>query len=138
MKASLFVISALFGLLHALAAQGESPFVSPAEQKAVSEQDAEFNRALTPSLSAAAASTVRVWTSGRRLAYGTVVADGGKVLTKWSEIARFTRSLPGAPPASYVLIQNSVSFEKRPAGIETVTMVREEDGNWRLAGYFIR
>ena len=52
--------------------------------------------------------------------------------------ARFTRSLPGAPPASYVLIQNSVSFEKRPAGIETVTMVREEDGNWRLAGYFIR
>ena len=31
---------------------------------------------------------MRVWSGSRRLAYGTVVGDGSRILTKWSEIAR--------------------------------------------------
>lgn len=52
--------------------------------------------------------------------------------------ARFTRSLPGAPDGDYVLIQNDTRFQNKSAAIETVTMAREADGVWRLAGYFVR
>lgn len=93
MKKSLIFTIGFIGLSHPAMAQGDPPFVSPAEQKAVDEQTGEFNRALAPSLTEAAKSTVRVWFGSRRLSYGTVVEDGTKILTKWSEIARAGGSL---------------------------------------------
>lgn len=67
------------------------PFLSPAEKKTVEEQRAEFSKAVEPVLGEASKSTVRVWGRvGRRgdmrLAYGTVIGDGTKILTKWSEV----------------------------------------------------
>lgn len=62
----------------------------------------------------------------------------GAIQGRESKDARFTRSLPGAPEAAYVLIQNAVRYEKKGTGIETITMVREDDGVWRMAGYFVR
>ena len=72
----------------ALPAQDGIPLLRPEERQAVDEQADEFNAAITPALAAAAKSTVRVWAGTRRLAYGTVVGDGSKILTKWSELAR--------------------------------------------------
>ncbi len=83
-------------LLPALApAQRDVPLRSPQEREAVREQTAEFNKAITPILETAARSTVRVWSRsrGNRLAYGTVVGDGSRVLTKWSEIGSDPRDL---------------------------------------------
>lgn len=75
-------------LLHGFAsAQDDIPLLRPEERRAVDEQTDEFNQSLTPALTEAAKSTVRVWAGNRRLAYGTVVGDGRKVLTKWSEVA---------------------------------------------------
>jgi S1-C subfamily serine protease len=88
MRKSLIFTVGVLGLLHSAMAQEAPPFVSPAEEKAVDQQNGEFNRALTPSLAEAAKSTVRVWSGSRRLAYGTVVEDGTWILTKWSEVAR--------------------------------------------------
>ena len=68
----------------------------------------------------------------------TVRETVGSIQQRDRKEARFTRSLPGAPEAPYVLMQNSVRYEKRGSGIETITMVRENDGAWRMAGYFIR
>lgn len=75
-------------LLHgAAAAQEDIPLLRPEEKQAVDEQNDEFNQSLTPALTEAAKSTVRVWAGKRRLAYGTVIGDGTKILTKWSEVA---------------------------------------------------
>jgi hypothetical protein len=71
-----------------LSAQDDIPLLLPEERRAVDEQADDFNQAIQPALADVAKSTVRVWSGSRRLAYGTVVGDGTKILTKWSEIAR--------------------------------------------------
>ncbi len=69
------------------------PLLRPEERQTIDGEADEFSQALTPTLATAAKSTVRVWAGKRRLAYGTVVADGHKVLTKFSEVARAAGSL---------------------------------------------
>jgi hypothetical protein len=49
-----------------------------------------------------------------------------------------TKTLPGAPDGEYVVFQFNTSFEQKAAAVETVTTVREPDGNWRVVGYFVR
>ena len=49
-----------------------------------------------------------------------------------------TTSLPGAPDGEYVVLQYQTSFEKKESAVETVTPMRERDGTWRIAGYYIR
>lgn len=70
----------------------EVPLMRPEEAEVVQRQTIEFFDAIQPAAQLAVASTVWVWTDttgrGKRpVAYGTVVGDGTKVLTKWSEIA---------------------------------------------------
>ena len=90
------VISRLF-LAYALSglaiAQDDIPLLRPEERAAVDSQTEQLNASLKPSLAAAAQSTVRVWSGKRRLAYGTVIGDGRKVLTKWSEVANDANTL---------------------------------------------
>lgn len=47
-------------------------------------------------------------------------------------------SLPGAPDGEYVVMQFDATFEHKAAAVETVTMARDADQNWRAVGYFIR
>jgi hypothetical protein len=42
------------------------------------------------------------------------------------------------PQGHYVVLQYASRFSDRANAIETVTPAREEDGTWRVAGYFIR
>ncbi len=62
----------------------------------------------------------------------------GVVISRKVRSATYTRSLPGAPAGEYVVIQYDTRFENRPLCVETVTPMREKDGNWKVAGYFIR
>lgn len=77
--------------------QDEVPLMRPDERSVVDSQSIEFNKALEPLIAESSKSTVLVW--GReqgkplRLAYGTVVEDGTRILTKWSEIAQFADTL---------------------------------------------
>ena len=48
-----------------------------------------------------------------------------------------TRSLPGAPDGEYVLILFLSVFEKKASAVETITMMLDDDGRWRTAGYYI-
>ncbi|MFZ9936274.1 MAG: PDZ domain-containing protein [Luteolibacter sp.] len=68
-------------------ANDDIPLLRPEERAAVESQADDFNRALNPALAEAARSTVRVWTGTKRLSYGTVIGDGRRILTKWSEVA---------------------------------------------------
>jgi S1-C subfamily serine protease len=76
-----------------LPAQQEIPLLRPEEQQAADGQRDEFYRALAPVLASAAKSTVRVWAGKHRLAYGTVIADGRKILTKFSEVGNNAAAL---------------------------------------------
>lgn len=98
-------ILALIGglLLHATAvAQDDIPLLRPEERKAVDAQTEEFNRSLMPALTDSAKSTVRVWAGSQRLAYGTVIGDGRRFLTKWSEVSRSAANLRVEAPGGEV------------------------------------
>jgi serine protease Do len=88
MKPILYLTIALSLPAAAFAQDDLPPLILPAEQKAVDAQADEFNQAISPALATAAKSTVRLWSGSRKLSYGTVVGDGSKILTKWSEVLR--------------------------------------------------
>lgn len=73
------------------------------------------------------------WETAVQQARGSV---GGLVKRKIRS-ARHATNLPNAPQGEYVVIQNDVNFENRPLAAETVTMMKQPDGSWRVAGYFI-
>ena len=45
-------------------------------------------------------------------------------------------SLPGVPDGDYVVITYESSFENKKSAIETVTPMLEENGAWRVSGYY--
>ena len=52
--------------------------------------------------------------------------------------AAYKTQLPGAPDGKYVVIQYRTTFENKADAVETITPMLEEDGTWRVSGYFIR
>lgn len=62
----------------------------------------------------------------------------GKLLSRKRIAARYETSLPGAPDGEYVIIQFQSSFERKRIAVETVTPMRDEDGSWRVSGYYIK
>jgi hypothetical protein len=62
----------------------------------------------------------------------------GKVVSRKVFSKRYTESLPGAPDGKYVVIQYESSFENKKDAIETVTPMLDDDGRWRVSGYFIK
>ena len=68
----------------------------------------------------------------------SVRAPLGAVRKRTDKSATFTRSLPGAPDGQYVVIQYDTAFENKAKAVETVTVVFDQDGTWRVAGYFIK
>ena len=49
----------------------------------------------------------------------------------------FFESIPNHPGLSMMVIQFNSSFEHKETAVETVSVVRENDGPWQAAGYFI-
>jgi hypothetical protein len=68
----------------------------------------------------------------------TVRKPLGKLRSRTIKSKTFTRSLPGAPDGEYVVIQFESSFAKKKSAQETITPMLEDDGKWRVSGYFIR
>lgn len=62
----------------------------------------------------------------------------GALVSRQLRSKQYATSLPGAPDGEYVVIQFETSFENKAAAIETVTPMLEEDGEWRVSGYFIK
>jgi hypothetical protein len=62
----------------------------------------------------------------------------GKVKSRKTKDAVFTRTIPGQPDGEYVVIQYDTVFEHKPDAHEMVTMVFGVDGRWRVAGYLVR
>ena len=62
----------------------------------------------------------------------------GALVSRVVKSKQYTTSVPGAPDGQYVVIQFSTSFENKGSAIETVTPMLDEDGSWRVSGYFIK
>jgi exonuclease VII small subunit len=62
----------------------------------------------------------------------------GKLISRKVKTASYKTSLPGAPDGKYVVIQFDTSFEKKKSALETVTPMMEQDGKWRVSGYYIK
>ena len=62
----------------------------------------------------------------------------GKALSRKLRSATYAEELPGAPDGEYVVIEYETSFEKKKNGIETITPMKDTDGVWRVAGYFVK
>src|SRR5258708_33282635 len=62
----------------------------------------------------------------------------GSLISRKLAASRYTTSLPGAPDGHYVVLQYKSSFANKKSAVETVTPMREADGQWRVSGYYIR
>jgi hypothetical protein len=62
----------------------------------------------------------------------------GKMVVRKLESKQYTRSLPGAPDGEYVVIQYETTFEKKQSAIETITLMLDKGGIWRVSGYYIK
>jgi hypothetical protein len=62
----------------------------------------------------------------------------GALETRKMATSKFSTTLPGAPDGEYVVFQFSSSFAHKATAVETVTAMKDTDGAWRVAGYFIK
>lgn len=62
----------------------------------------------------------------------------GKLISRKLAKTQNARSLPGAPDGNYVVMQFATGFENKKDAVETVTFMREKDGKWKAAGYYIK
>jgi hypothetical protein len=62
----------------------------------------------------------------------------GKVVVRKLISKQYTKTLPGAPDGEYVVIQYETKFEKKQSAIETITPMLDQDGKWRISGYYIK
>jgi hypothetical protein len=62
----------------------------------------------------------------------------GKFKSRSFTLSQYTKDLPNAPAGDYYLIQYTSDFENRNAATETVILVRQNENDWRVAGYFIK
>ena len=81
-----------------------------------------------------AASTPEAWGDKLRAARGPL----GPVTSRALAVAQAFDGLPGAPPGRYAVQQYHAVYDARKAVVETLTLVAEADGAWRVVGYVIR
>ena len=62
----------------------------------------------------------------------------GDLVSREVKTTTFTTTLPGAPDGEYVVIQFTTSFANKESAVETVTPMKDPDGEWRVSGYYIK
>jgi len=62
----------------------------------------------------------------------------GKIVSREIMNKRYLTSVPGGPDGQYVVIQFRTSFENKKSAIETITPMLDNDGAWRVSGYYIK
>jgi hypothetical protein len=62
----------------------------------------------------------------------------GKLVSRKLAKAEYRKTLPGAPDGEYVVLRYESAFEKKQKAVETVTPMKDDDGVWRVSGYYIQ
>lgn len=69
---------------------------------------------------------------------GQVRVPLGEVKSRRLTSVESLKNPPNAPPGDYVREQYTTSYAKLAAAIETLALIKEKDGQWRVIGYFIK
>jgi hypothetical protein len=69
---------------------------------------------------------------------GKVRKPLGRPIFRKVEVAKYETNLPGAPAGQYVVVLFKVLFEDGSWAVETVTPMKDPDGEWRVAAYLIK
>lgn len=90
------------------------------------------------------------WSAAAKLFQGSVTKDQwhqaaasargpiGDLVSRKVKSRQYTTTLPGAPDGKYVILQFDAVFKSKAAAVETVTVMVDPDGAWRVSGYFIK
>lgn len=62
----------------------------------------------------------------------------GELRSRETGSSAFSTTLPGAPDGEYVVFEFESVFANKAAAVETLTVMKDIDGDWRVAGYFVR
>jgi len=62
----------------------------------------------------------------------------GELMSRKLKSAKYMTEVPGAPDGQYVVIQFESSFKHKTKAVETITPMLDQDGRWRVSGYFIK
>ncbi|ADW19253.1 hypothetical protein Despr_3121 [Desulfobulbus propionicus DSM 2032] len=62
----------------------------------------------------------------------------GSLVRREQRASQLATSLPGAPDGEYCILSFATELTNKKTAVETLTMMREADGQWRVAGYFIK
>jgi Protein of unknown function (DUF4019) len=62
----------------------------------------------------------------------------GKFKSRSFDAGQQVTNPPDHPPGDYCILQFVSNFENKNGAMETVVMVREKRGSWRMAGYFCK
>jgi hypothetical protein len=62
----------------------------------------------------------------------------GKLVSRTSSRFARTHAIPNAPDGDYAIVEYQSVYALRKSTVEQLTWVLEADGNFRIAGYFIR
>ena len=62
----------------------------------------------------------------------------GALLSRSALTTQYTQAVPGLPPGHYAGMSFQSSFAKQPTAIETVLLLKDADGHWKVAGYTIK
>ncbi len=88
--------------------------------------------------SAAAAFRQKITAAQWQAAASAARAPLGSLRSRTLKSATHTSTLPGAADGDYVVLQFSSSFENKASAIETVTPLKDADGQWHVCGYYVR
>lgn len=61
----------------------------------------------------------------------------GALVSREPEASKTATELPGLAAGNYVVIEFDSRFAEERAAVETVTLVQDDKGDWKVAGYFI-
>ena len=62
----------------------------------------------------------------------------GPVISRTLQSATTTSTVPGKPDRESVVAEYATVFEHNRTAVETVTCVKQDDGRWKVTGYFVR
>lgn len=62
----------------------------------------------------------------------------GKLVEREFSQRKFTKKLATLPDGNYVVIQYNSKFKNKPAAVETLSLMKNSEDDWKVIGYFIR
>jgi hypothetical protein len=62
----------------------------------------------------------------------------GDLISRDLKMNLYQKTMPGAPDGEYYVLSFNTVFKNKALANETVTVMKDKDGQWRLVGYFIK